>query len=326
MVARLTTPKFIEKAKKRHGSKFKYSKTIYYGQRAYSIVTCTKHGDFEVMPEIHTLRNSGGCTQCGIDERISIVEARKRNSFLTKAIEVYGNMYDYSQSVYVDRHTKIKIICSKHGVFEKYPKAHLCGYGCPWCSQELAAVKNSHSTESFVLKAISIHGNTYDYSKVIYKGSFTEVTIGCKEHGYFMQTPSNHLAGRGCYTCGLSKIPPIFSSIAIQWIEEYAYRHRLKNVIHAGNSSEYIIPTTRYKVDGYHPRSKTILEFHGSCWHGDPEVHKPNSRPHPFSPLTAKQLYNNTLQREDTLKSLGYKVVVVWEKDYKEGKLVSYVV
>lgn len=64
-------------------------------------------------------------------------------------------------------------------------------------------------SQSEILKNFQhIHGNRYDYSKVIYKGSFTKIIIiwhcldkNGKEHGEFIQTPSSHLCGAGCPIC-----------------------------------------------------------------------------------------------------------------------------
>lgn len=56
-------------------------------------------------------------------------------------------------------------------------------------------------TESFIKKAILVHGNKYDYSKVIYKSSVKKVCIICPEHGEFWQTPKCHLKGQGCRLC-----------------------------------------------------------------------------------------------------------------------------
>ena len=55
----------------------------------------------------------------------------------------------------------------------------------------------------FITKAILIHGDKYDYSKVEYVNCQTKVCIICPEHGEFWQTPSNHLRNRGCNECGL---------------------------------------------------------------------------------------------------------------------------
>jgi hypothetical protein len=49
------------------------------------------------------------------------------------------------------------------------------------------------------------HGNKYDYSKVIYRGVFSKVTIICPEHGEFTQGASNHWRGQGCLYCGRVK-------------------------------------------------------------------------------------------------------------------------
>lgn len=54
----------------------------------------------------------------------------------------------------------------------------------------------------FENKAKEVHGNRYDYSKVIYKGCEHKVIIICDIHGEFKQTPHNHLKGNNCEKCG----------------------------------------------------------------------------------------------------------------------------
>jgi very-short-patch-repair endonuclease/ribosomal protein L36 len=61
-------------------------------------------------------------------------------------------------------------------------------------------------TEEFIQKAIVVHGDKYDYSKVEYVKSSKKVIIICKEHDGFLQIPNNHLRGAGCRFCGLKKI------------------------------------------------------------------------------------------------------------------------
>lgn len=58
------------------------------------------------------------------------------------------------------------------------------------------------TTDIFIEKAKSIHGNKYDYSKVIYKKAKEKVCIICPIHGEFYQTPDKHLHGKGCILCG----------------------------------------------------------------------------------------------------------------------------
>lgn len=59
--------------------------------------------------------------------------------------------------------------------------------------------------DTFIKRAREIHGDKYDYSKVEYKNSKEKVCIICPVHGEFWQTPSNHLASKGCRQCGLEK-------------------------------------------------------------------------------------------------------------------------
>ncbi len=65
--------------------------------------------------------------------------------------------------------------------------------------------KKRLTTDSFIIKAIGIHGNKYDYSKVLYTGSREKVIIRCDKHGYFTQIPNSHLCGSGCPKCGVIK-------------------------------------------------------------------------------------------------------------------------
>ena len=61
----------------------------------------------------------------------------------------------------------------------------------------------------FVSKARIIHSNLYDYSTVNYINNDTKISIICKKHGEFLQSPKKHLMGRGCWLCGKTKIKPI---------------------------------------------------------------------------------------------------------------------
>lgn len=61
-------------------------------------------------------------------------------------------------------------------------------------------------TMKFIQKALAIHGDRYDYSKVDYIRAVDKVTIICAKHGEYDQTPSDHLKGSGCRSCGFERI------------------------------------------------------------------------------------------------------------------------
>ena len=118
--------------------------------------------------------------------------------FITKAKTIHGDRYDYSLVEYQNNAPKIKIICNKHGSFEQEPRSHLSAQGCKVCANEaLSTIAKSE----FTTKASHIHNNKYDYSLVEYQNNATKVTITCKSHGSFEQTPGNHLKGKGCAVC-----------------------------------------------------------------------------------------------------------------------------
>lgn len=57
------------------------------------------------------------------------------------------------------------------------------------------------TTEEFIAEAIRVHGDKYDYSKVVYKGANSPVCIICARHGEFIQRPNDHIRGVGCRKC-----------------------------------------------------------------------------------------------------------------------------
>ena len=64
------------------------------------------------------------------------------------------------------------------------------------------------TTEEWIVKAKKAHAGKvpddwYDYSRVDYIKNNVHIEIGCKKHGWFWQTPSNHLRGTGCPKCGI---------------------------------------------------------------------------------------------------------------------------
>ena len=58
----LDTNKFIENAKKIHGNKYDYSKTIYIGAKEKIEILCPIHGEFWQTPDAHV--HGSGCQKC----------------------------------------------------------------------------------------------------------------------------------------------------------------------------------------------------------------------------------------------------------------------
>jgi len=121
----------------------------------------------------------------------------KTELFIAKANKIHGNRYNYSKVNYINAKTKITIICRDHGEFYQTPSNHLSNYNCQKCAKNFQL-----NTESFIEKAKCIHNNKYDYSKVNYINTDTQIIIICKEHGEFTQIPDFHINRKcGCPKC-----------------------------------------------------------------------------------------------------------------------------
>lgn len=129
--------------------------------------------------------------------------------FLDRVREVHGDKYSYENMNYVRNKEKINITCKIHGIFAQTPHDHLRGRGCPKCS-----CKSLKDTEAFIEKAISIHGNTYDYSKAVYTGSSDKIEIICKTHGSFWPMAFTHLQGHKCKQCAHNNQQDIYYFIS----------------------------------------------------------------------------------------------------------------
>ena len=186
----------------RHNDKYNYTLFNYAGMKTPATIICPEHGEFEQTPENHL--KTFGCSECSY-----IIQGEKKaliacNSFKEKAVLKHGSLYDYNEVLYTKATTKIKIRCLIHGIFEQTPANHLQGQGCPECQKTF-----SYTTQSFILKANSIHQSKYDYDNVNYIGAKKKVTIICPEHGEFKQTPTIHLKGSGCPKCKSQKLREI---------------------------------------------------------------------------------------------------------------------
>jgi len=240
--------------------------------------------------------------------------------FIQNARNVHGLIYDYSLVNYINNSTPVDIRCSFHGIFRQKPNVHVDGKsGCPTCGRKKCDYTRKLSQEEFITRAKQVHSGKYTYEKTVYEHNSKSVLITCIIHGDFWQEAYSHIKrGResGCPRCGRLGI----SGMSIKWMEEIASTNHI-HIQHALNGGEFKIPTTRYKADGYCAELNTIYEFYGDKWHGNLNVYAPSENCHPFSSKTARQLYEFTLQREAKIKSLGYKIVSVWEHDFcGEGK------
>lgn len=241
------TEKFIEKAISIHGEQYDYSDSEFKTVDTKLKIICKipKHGTFLQTPNKH-LNRKQGCPICGI-EKSRNKRMKPFSEFLTQAIKIHGEKYDYSKSElnYNGAFTKIIITCKKHGDFKQTPDNHVNdSKGCYQCGLDGHSLLFSRTLEEFISIAKGVHGNRYDYSLAKYKGADKKITIVCKKHGKWSQFASAHLKGHNCPKCtgnsGLTKKQ--FIEKAIKQHGEI-YNYDKVNYINAHQKVEIICDT-----------------------------------------------------------------------------------
>ena len=214
---KFTNEEFIEKIKEIHGDTYDYSKVQYTGIYNEIIIICKKHG--EIKQNANTHLRGHGCKKCA-----DILRGEKRKftncEFIKKSKEIHGDRYDYEKVNYTGCDDKVIIICKKHGEFEQTANTHLHGSGCNLCGNEQTGNHFRHDNTVFIMKAIAIHKDKYDYSKVEYTGIDNKIIIVCKIHGEFEQIAYSHINGQGCPTCGKIKNSIQRTSCTDEFIEK----------------------------------------------------------------------------------------------------------
>jgi hypothetical protein len=237
--------KFIEKARKKHGNKYDYSKVEYIDSITKVCIICPIHGEFWQTPQGHLRGNS--CPKCANKKRGDTFRSNG-DTFIERANIVHNGKYIYDKDRYVNAETKIPILCLEHGTFWMTPMNHLLGQGCPKCSGR------GLNTDEIIQLFKDKHGDEYDYSKVVFNKMHEKVCIICKEHGEFWQTPSKHLLGQGCPKCGINK------RAEEKNIGQDEFIRRCKAIY----GDDYIYNETEY--DKMENKVKIICPKHGEFW------------------------------------------------------------
>lgn len=240
----------------------------------------------------------------------------------------------YKQKVREKHGDKIKVL-SSHYINNITPLRHkctVCGHkwqarpdsvsnknatGCPACrNKKLTKTHEAYVKELKKLsknKIIIVGGYVNAVTKVEHKCTVCEYT--------WTPAPRQMLRkGSGCPRC---QSTAKYSQTAITWIKKLEKKLKV-SIQHAENGGEFSIPGTRWQVDGYAPEINTAFEFYGDAFHGNPILFGPNEYCHPFNKLLkARALYRLTIKRHSVLEEMGYKVIHVWETDFKKGLLQS---
>lgn len=189
---------FIEQSKKVHGDNYNYDEVKYTGYNIPVKIYCKKHNEFFMQKPVNHLQYKG-CKKCA-KEKIVNKLTKNTEEFIKESKLIHKDRYDYSRVNYVNGKVPVELFCNvcKNWIFQA-PKFNCKGCGCPCC----AGVNKT--TEHLNQQFKEVHGDKYDYSLVNYVNAKTKVSIICKKHGVFKQSPNSHIWGNGCPKCNYSK-------------------------------------------------------------------------------------------------------------------------
>ena len=191
-------------------------------------------------------------------------------SFVAASTPIHDGAYSYTNATYVSAHTPLAITCSTHGVFMQSPTNHMQGKGCPQCGFIATGLTSRSSTLQFVSSANAIWGDRWDYGTVAYVGAHQKVTITCREHGPFSQSPTGHLGGRiACTKCN--------HMVSTAELQLATYLATFTPVV----SRDRTLIKPR-ELDIYMPEKALAIEYSGMYWHShfDAESESQNKRKH----------------------------------------------
>ena len=267
-----TTEQFIKDAKLIHGDKYNYSLTEYKGNKKNIKIKCNKCNNIFLQRADSHIINKQGCPFCYGNF------TKTTEQFIKDAKLIHGDKYDYSESVYVNSKTKLKIKCNKcNNIFLQKPNNHLLKNGCPICYGT-----HKKTTEQFIEEAKKIHGDRYDYSETVYVNSKTKLKIKCIMHGDFLQRPNDHLRKNGCPICkesyGEKEIAKILKEKNIKYISQKKYNN--------------LMDIEQLSYDFYVKDKNLLIEYNGE------QHYKFNKFFHKDLHCFHKQLHHDWLKRK----------------------------
>jgi hypothetical protein len=144
-----------------------------------------------------------------------------------------------------------------------------------------------------------------------YKDNNISLDFMCPKHHKYSNTFDNFKRkGQRCPICSRGPV----SKISQVWLDQIDKLHSTPLL----REHSITVPSGKtYKVDAFAPITKTVYEFLGDFYHGNPVRFKPEDMNFKLK-KTYGQLYKETFERIAALESGGYKVVYIWEKDFRE--------
>lgn len=298
----LSFDEFIEKAHAKHGKRYEYDQSTFTRSKDKLTIRCRTCSDvFEQQGNAHL--QGSGCPRCGA-KQAHIAQSYGREGFLERAHLVHGEKFTYFECTDPNWTQKSTVtwqcrVCNM--ISEQLVLNHLAGRGCAQCSGKM-----KHTNETFVAKAEKVHGKgRYNYSEVMYVRSTDHVWITCNTCKLRWQVkPNNHLFGKGCPLCAAKQF---VSKPETAWLDSLNIPAENRNVW-------LVVNNRKFNVDAL--VGDTVYEFDGDYYHGNPAKFARDKVNHKCG-VTMGELHDRTVERRKEIEDAGYKVVVMWESEWK---------
>ena len=192
---------FIEDAKKVH-PQYDYSKVVYKNCKTKVEIICKEHGSFFTVPS--SLLQGCGCPKCA---KINLAKAQglDKDEYFKRVYEKHGNKFKVFEDTYINKKSKIKIECPKHGILTiGATQLVKSDYGCPKCGKDMAPINTTTPFEDLVKQVEA----KYKGKITLYENTYTilseDIKANCKIHGDFISKPNLILKNNhGCPSCSL---------------------------------------------------------------------------------------------------------------------------
>lgn len=184
----------------------------YTGANDKVILKCNDCGYSWKTVARSVIKSKHGCPNCGV------ASAYLENSIKNFKEKIEDSNFEYVR--YEGKQNGIHIVtvkCKTCGAERTTNMNNILRFGCDNCARKTMSQCQPRSIYEFIRKAISVHGNKYDYSKVNYINDKEKVCIICPEHGEFWQAPNKHLIRQqGCPTCTGSSLEQITNTVLLE--------------------------------------------------------------------------------------------------------------
>ncbi len=242
---------FIAKAKSIHGNSYVYDNSIYINAKEKIEIKCLLHKKTFFQTSNNHFNSKYPCEDCKTDYKRTLF-SDGINGFTNKMESKFGSVFDFTNTIYQNQNTKVKIRCKncKSDIFST-PQSLLNSKGCSYCLQK--QTKGEFKTNK--LKEI------YDYVKKIggkclsidYLNNLDNLKFQCeKGHIFYESWADVKYSMRWCKECAPNRL-----------IGETLTRMILEHLLTTKLPSTYLRTMGRLQLDGYCNELKVAFEYQG---------------------------------------------------------------